>query len=500
MLKSTLLLSSLLPLCVIAGQQNPYSSRPVDTPPKVSAELPDISRYNQAFFHEQLSSWSHQAEITLQRLPEQGLLRRFQLITDMTLQAKAQGAVPQILVIENGLASLEDIAAKFPHALIPDESKPNTYLARFPILVRGDAAILIDDGEELRLSEERRTFLVGGGEFFVLDATINSWRESTNSPSYWSGNKSDYRAFYSVWNGSKTFFYNSSFESLGYFRTKAYGISLASQKLSDHELQTMPWMENTRSTGVLMNNKFIDIYYGFYCYKAEDVVILGNEYIDNVVYGIDPHDYSERLVIAKNITHGTLQKHGIIISREVNNSFIFDNISFNNHRSGIMLDRSSENNLIVNNRTFDNGGDGITLQESNNNFVINNLAYNNQEHGINIRNSQHISLYNNKLIANGGAGIYGHTDNLSEHTHRDLTLDPFTAKVSFTASGGSIIANKSAAINVSDFEFATLGNISFGENGNSYNTNFLGDLKPFFEVFAQNVNDATALQVQKTKD
>lgn len=500
MLKLTLFVSCLLPFCAVAEQHYQYSSNQVAFPTQTVPLLPDVSKYNQAFFYEKLSAWSHQADISLQRLPEQGLLRRFQLITDMALQAKAQGAIPQVLIIEDGLATLADISTEFPQALVKDKNKPNAYLARYPIVVRGNAAILINEGEELRLSEERRTFLVGGGEFYILGATVSSWRESTNSPSYWTGDKSDYRAFYSVWNGSETYFYNSTFESLGYFRTKAYGISLASQKLSEQELNKMPWMENTRSTGVLMNNKFIDIYYGFYCYKAEDVVILGNEYIDNIVYGIDPHDYSERLIIAKNVTHGTLQKHGIIVSREVNNSFIFDNISFNNKRSGIMLDRSSINNVVANNRAFDNGGDGITLQESNNNFIVNNLVYNNKEHGINLRNSQNIAVFDNTLLANGGAGLYGHTNDLSEHTHRDLNLDPFTAKVSFTTSGGSMVANKSAAINATNFEYATIGEIALGENGSSYNVNFLGELKPFFENYSESTADSTALQIQRTKD
>ncbi|MGF1911724.1 right-handed parallel beta-helix repeat-containing protein [Vibrio kasasachensis] len=460
--------------------------------------LPDLSMFNEAYFYDKLSLWSTRAKVSLERLPEQQLIRRFQLISDMATQAKAQGGLPKIIVVQDGLATLSDISKSLPEALVKVEGSKNTYLARYPIVVRGDAALLIGKGEELRLSEEKRSFLAGGGEFFILSGALKSWRESENTPSYWTGDRDSYRAFYSAWNGSRTYFYDSTFESLGYFKTKSYGVSLTSQKIQEKDLAQMPWIDKSRSTGVLMGNKFIDIYYGFYCYKAEDVVIIDNEYIKNIVYGIDPHDISERLVIAKNKTWGTIQKHGIIISREVNNSFIFENISYDNNRSGIMLDRSSINNIVAKNTAFNNGGDGLTIQESNDNIIWNNLFYDNREHGINVRNSQNIHAIDNDLIANGGSGLYAHIDDLKEHTHRDLELDPFETKISLYAIGGKIVANATGAISMSNFEYATIGEVAFSDNGAFSNRPYQGELKPFQYQIDSAIRNGQSLMIHKS--
>ena len=92
--------------------------------------------------------------------------------------------------------------------------------------------------------------------------------------------------------------------------------------------------------------------------------LVGNEFTDNVVYAVDPHDRSKRLVIALNTTYGTHKKHGIITSREVDGSWIVGNVSFANHGSGFMLDRDSTDTLIYGNVAFDNEQDGLTLFET----------------------------------------------------------------------------------------------------------------------------------------
>jgi poly(beta-D-mannuronate) C5 epimerase len=130
-----------------------------------------------------------------------------------------------------------------------------------------------------------------------------------------------------------------------------------------------PKMKRKRPTGWLLNSQFVDNLYGFYCYEADDVVILGNTYRDNIVYGIDPHDRSRRLIIAHNDVFGTHKKHGIILSREVNDSWIIYNRTYNNQLSGIVLDRASVNNLLAYNETYKNRSDGMTLYESGNNLL-----------------------------------------------------------------------------------------------------------------------------------
>src|SRR3546814_5253813 len=84
------------------------------------------------------------------------------------------------------------------------------------------------------------------------------------------------------------------------------------------------------------------MYFGFYSYEADRVALIGNEYRNNMIYGIDPHDYSRKLIIAFNSAYGAQKKHGIIGSRGVDDSYFIGNLAFGNHGTGLMLDRSEE--------------------------------------------------------------------------------------------------------------------------------------------------------------
>jgi poly(beta-D-mannuronate) C5 epimerase len=182
------------------------------------------------------------------------------------------------------------------------------------------------------------------------------------------------------------------------------------------------------------------MWYGFYCYETDDFVLKGNIYRDNQVYGIDPHDRSKRLVIADNTVYGTRKKHGIIVSREVNDSWIFNNRTYDNHLSGLVIDRNSINNVIADNQIYRNHTDGITLYESGDNLIWGNQVIGNRRHGIRIRNSVNVRLYENNALANGLTGIYGHIKDLSD-TNRDIKLDPFDTDVSMIVVGGQLIGN-----------------------------------------------------------
>src|SRR5690606_11645035 len=206
-------------------------------------------------------------------------------------------------------------------------------------------------------------------------------------------------------------------------------------------------MGRSHPTGWVIDSIWDDMWYGFYCYEADDVVIRGNTYRNNLVYGIDPHDRSRRLIIAENTAYGTREKHGIIVSREVNDSWIFNNRSYDNELSGIVIDRSSVNNVLAYNETYRNKSDGVTIYESGDNLLWGNKAYNNERHGIRVRNSVNVKLYENLVVSNGKLGVYGHVKDLS-NTDRDLLLDPFETNISMLIVGGKLVANASGPMGV----------------------------------------------------
>jgi poly(beta-D-mannuronate) C5 epimerase len=323
------------------------------------------------------------------------------------------------------------------------------------------------------MSQERGAFLVNDSKLFITDSRLSAWSERKNAlaPLVKPG---DFRPYLIAWGGTETYISNSVVSNLGYAASKAYGVSI-----SQYSPGIVKEMNRKPPTGWIINSEFIGNWYGFYCYEAEDVVIVGNTYRDNVIYGIDPHDRSRRLIIANNQAHGIQQKHGIIISREVNDSWIFGNRAYRNKLSGIVIDRSSVNNVVAYNESHENGTDGFTIYESPNNLLWGNRAIGNGRHGIRLRNSVDIRLYDNVAVANRLSGVYGHIKDL-RGTDRDMKLDPFEQSVSMVIVGGQLIHNGSTPINIDRPLSVELYNVELlapTKKGGIQMTGVLGDLQ-----------------------
>jgi poly(beta-D-mannuronate) C5 epimerase len=117
------------------------------------------------------------------------------------------------------------------------------------------------------------------------------------------------------------------------------------------------------------------------------------------------------------------------------------------------------------------------VYESNDNLLYGNQVFNNQEHGIRLRNSIDITLQHNVILNNRGAGVYFHTRDLSDHTYRDLMIDPYEQRVSGNLVGGLIAGNQSGGVFSEHIESLGLSNINIEQNGKS-TSQFRGDLLP----------------------
>lgn len=383
-----------------------------------------------------------------------------------------QRRMPEAIFIHGGYVTPADLAQQLPKEAFVQTS-PGVYLLRLPLVIEQGAILNIDKNtKEFRLSQEQGAFIVNDGKLFVTDTQVTAWRERENGPATFR-RAGEFRPFLNAWGGTQTYIVNSKFTSFGYSATKSYGISLSQYSPSMHEQ-----MNRARPTGWIIDSEFVDMWYGFYCYEADDVVVLRNRYRDNQVYGIDPHDRSRRLIISENQTWGTHKKHGIIVSREVNDSWIFNNRSWDNHLSGIVLDRSSVNNVVAYNEVYRNHSDGITVYESDDNLLYGNRAINNDRHGIRVRNSQRTRLNENLLISNRLTGVYGHVKDLRD-TPRDLRLDPFDPHLSMSVVGGQIVHNGSSPIFVLSPNELQLYKVNMLEPSKALGLSFSGLLGQF---------------------
>jgi mannuronan 5-epimerase len=391
------------------------------------------------------------------------------------LRLSQLAVTPQVIYVESGHYDFthlyEEVRALTAEKVI--EETETGHLLRLPILVGEKASLVISgkDTGELRLSQERTVFIANAGDLFILSTKITGWSEKDNQPAYFK-DKLIYRPFLVSWSGAQMHIAGSALANLGYRKGKSYGITYST---CEPCLQVSPNLP--RATGTLVGNSFTGLYYGFYSYEADDIAIVNNKYIDNIVYGIDPHDRSRRLIIAGNETSGSLKKHGIIISRDVNDSWIFNNYSHHNHGSGIMLDRACENNVIANNISAYNNGDGITFLESANNTAYNNKVYQNYLSGIRIRNSWNIQLMNDQIADNGSVPLVIYSQNLEKsQKDRDLKEDPYSMRADAIMSGTVIkLSNSKSAMKIDGIDSLVLSDIRLLSGGTVFSGRMFAD-------------------------
>ncbi len=417
------------------------SSPPTEPLELAKPALPDVSGYTAANIAKKIVR-TKPGKVSIRRMMQEDALKDF-IGGDnkMAEWVVRQHGIPQAIFVDDGYMNLKDLLKKVPKQYL-SETSPGVFLAKLPIVVGRKGILEIDkQTQELRLSQEAGSFLINDGQLFVRDTKITGWREKTNGPATFQSPK-EFRPFLLAWGGTETYIANSKMASFGYANSKSYGVSI-----SQYTPNMAKVLKRPEPTGWIVDSEFSDMWYGFYCYETTGFVLKGNTYKDNIVYGIDPHDRSHGLIITDNTVYGTKKKHGIIISREVNDSFIFNNRSFDNKLSGLVIDRNSVNNLIADNEIYRNHTDGITLYESGDNLLWGNKVISNRRHGIRVRNSVNIRLYENIAMANGLTGVYGHIKDLTD-TDRDIALDPFDAKVSLIVVGGELAANGSGPLSI----------------------------------------------------
>lgn len=417
------------------------TSPPVETLAMDKPKLPDLAGYTAEAAAKKIVR-SKPGKIRVTRMIEEVGLKEF-IGGDnkMAEWVGRQRGMPQAIVIEDGYVNMMDLTKKVPKQYLSEVS-PGVFIARLPILVKANATFEVDKrAHELRLSQDRGSFLVVEGKLFMSGTQLNGWSEKNNTPSTFK-TPNEFRPFLLSWGGSETYIINTKMASLGYNQSKSYGVSI-----SQYTPNMVKQMNKPDPTGWIVGSEFSDMWYGFYCYETKDFVVKGSTYRDNIVYGIDPHDRSHGLIIAENDVYGTKKKHGIIISREVNDSFIFNNKTHDNKLSGMVLDRNSVRNIVAYNEVFQNHTDGITLYESGDNLLWGNKVIANRRHGIRVRNSVNIKLYENVAVGNGLLGVYGHIKDLSD-TDRDIALDPFDAQVSLIVVGGELTGNTSGPLSI----------------------------------------------------
>ena len=406
------------------------------------------------------------------------------------------------LLIYRGNYDIETLWEDLNDSKLIHKVDKSTYDIRVPIVV-GPMASLTIQNKTVHLEAYPRPMMIfsfgklyfSGSRFLVWDFRNNRYaeREAIPEKSLLYLGVERPRPYIMNLAGGSLLFVDNLFKGLGYHGTIGpFGISFVHYP-SDTPFVSPSYMLNfligtlPKPRGALVGNDIEDGSMGFYSNDSGEAILLGNYLHDNMIYNVDPHDYSEDLVIARNLSVRALHAHGIVISRHVGHTIIAENLMMNNHAGGIMFDRNSNNNAIYNNVAINNGFMGISIQESANSLISDNYIVANHMDGIILRNSLQMSVVGNHIEGNGKNGIELLIKDIDDTLTREFPRDPYVKAASAVVRDNVLKENISADIKVKNSSAIAMKENQVGENGIAYG----GDLNAFLAEITQREGDFT---------
>ena len=169
---------------------------------------------------------------------------------------------------------------------------------RAPLLVKRNAGLIImgqaDRPLRLRMVQEAGAFMVNVGRLHLQHAMVVGWNTTVPAPAETAG--TTFRPFVVAFGAAETFVLRSELRHLGFEMSKSFGFTLSSKE---------DLYPGEQPTARIYASRFHELFYGFYSFEARGAVLIGNQFSDCHRYGIDPHDASWDLLIARNEIYGT---------------------------------------------------------------------------------------------------------------------------------------------------------------------------------------------------
>ncbi len=301
----------------------------------------------------------------------------------------------QAIVLEGGSHDLASIAAAMPGPGWLDCDAARCTLSA-PLVVGRDTVLTIRD-TDLVLSQDHGAAILSWGRLTVSDATLRAWNLAADAPALTDDKGRAFRPYIAAFASSHTLIRRSDLRHLGHQAAMSYGLSFGTDGRGG-AVREHPSVD-------MIGNRLLDVYFGFFSFDADGVVVMDNHIAESHVYGIDPHDDTHNMFIHGNYVIGARHSHGIILSRRIHNTIVSYNVSAGNKKAGFFLDKACTDVLITGNDSFLNGTEGLALHEVERVAVIGNRFHNNGADGIRLRASADVLLDGNTVTANGKHGL-----------------------------------------------------------------------------------------------
>ena len=266
---------------------------------------------------------------------------------------------------------------------------------------------------------------------------------------------------------------NSTFSYLGYYAGESYGVAYKAEGC-DHthvDICQRLWV-----TGEEVNSHFVHNYMGTYTWGANAMSFTNNEYGNNVMYGLDPHDVSRYLDIEYNHFHDN-GDHGVICSQKCDHLTVEHNESDHNGMvpwsgtdpdnitdgqvHGIMFHRGVTNSTIAYNYVHDQPtGAGIAVFDCQGDSIHDNTV-DGAKYGIRLSvGATQNQFYDNTVTRSTQYGVYMYKgSDLPENTNTNghPSANVFDSNT-FNSSGSNIVKLSEADGNVfSNDSFSNAG-------------------------------------------
>ena len=197
------------------------------------------------------------------------------------------------------------------------------------------------------------------------------------------------------------------------------------------------------ATGGASNSTFVHNYFGAYSAGAEGLVIDRSAFLDNTIYGFDPHTATNHALVTDSAA-ALNGRHGFIFSEGCDHNVVRDSESFLNGGTGFMIDdgtpehglnRTSNDNALIDVSAHDNGDVGIVIEGGKGNSVEQSDVSNNGS-GIWVRNqAAQTQIVDNRVSASRLSAVHlGEGLGTTQLTGNEIT----GATVGADSDGGSI--------------------------------------------------------------
>lgn len=308
-----------------------------------------------------------------------------------------QQGVPRAVVIRSGTWTLPRLA----QALAAEEGvlkrQGQTYLLRVPLLLQSGAGIVVTEGEVLRLSRDRGSFLISMGSLHIRKARLEGWDESQGRPAVVAEAGHDFQPFMVGWSGSQTVISESTVSGLGFAENLAQGMTLAvgPQGLADYSLPPP-------ARAMIQGSHFEGMYSALHASGIPDLRVCRNQFIESRLHAIHLDEGSSGLIARNHIT-ATMGAYGIYLNKGVSHVRVLDNDISENRRNGISISDSKE--IILAGNEIRQNFDAVFLQNADQVLLADNHILDNQRHGVSLRNVGRIRFQGDQIGPNRGVGI-----------------------------------------------------------------------------------------------